>query len=200
MGKRKNDSLKRRAGTRDYRSVCWVSAEGRTEKDYFSMSAFRRSEMSVRYPQDIHPGRRNPAQVLKRFQKAIRSEDFRKNDEAWILVDVDEWPDPEIKQLLQWAQGDERRHVAISNPKFELFLLLHFEDGKGCTTPQAVDTHLKRAWPQYDKRIAANQFDANVIAQAVSRAETKRQGCREAVPLPGMTDAHLLAKRLLAGK
>ena len=36
MARRKKDSLARRTGTRKYRPVCWVSAEGQTERDYFT--------------------------------------------------------------------------------------------------------------------------------------------------------------------
>lgn len=57
----------------------------------------------------------------------MRTEDFRKGDEAWIVVDVDTWGDVEFAELLSWAASDPRHHLAISNPKFELFLVMHFE-------------------------------------------------------------------------
>lgn len=88
MAKRRNDTLKRRVGSREYRDVCWVSPEGRTEADYLVMDAFKDSSVTVRFPENIHPSRRDPKQVLKRFQKAMRDHDFRKGDEAWILVDI----------------------------------------------------------------------------------------------------------------
>ena len=64
MARRKKDTLSRRTGTRKYRPVCWISAEGQTERDYLRMAAFKDAPVSVRFPKDIHPGRRNPAQVL----------------------------------------------------------------------------------------------------------------------------------------
>lgn len=85
----KKETLKRKTGGREYRGVCWVSAEGQTEKNYLRMDAFKGAPMAVKFPKDVHPDRRNPAAVLKRFQKAMRTEDFRKGDEAWIVVDVD---------------------------------------------------------------------------------------------------------------
>ena len=87
------------------------------------MDAIRRnSRFSVKHPQDIHPDRRNPRAVLKRFQKALRNEDIRAIDEAWIVVDVDEWDSDELRSLFTWASQDNRCHVAISNPKFELYV------------------------------------------------------------------------------
>lgn len=197
MAKRKNDTLKRPSDKRSYRDVCWVSAEGQTEKDYFSMNAFKGASMAIKFPKNIHPDRRSPSQVLKRFKKVMRTESFRAGDEAWIVVDVDTWGSSEFAELLSWAGEDLRHHLAISNPKFELFLVLHFERGNGCTTPQKVDDALKRYLPRYAKRISATQFTLNDVGAAVENAKTKRAGCKGIVPAPGMTDVHLLVERLI---
>ena len=197
MARRKKDTLSRRTGTRKCRPVCWVSAEGQTEKDYLRMAAFRDAPASVRFPKDIHPNRRNPSQVLKRFEKAMREEDFRKDDEAWVVVDVDEWDESEFTELLAWAGSDSRHHLAISNPKFELFLAMHFEKANGCTTASAVDAALKRHLPHYDKRLGPTAFSKDEVRAAVENAKAKRAGCKSAFPDPGMTDAHLLADRML---
>ena len=197
MGRRNKDTLSRQTGTRKYRPVCWVSAEGQTEKDYLRMSVFRGAPVSVRFPKDIHPGRRNPSQVLKRFEKAMREEDFRRGDEAWVVVDVDEWDESEFAELLAWVESDPRHHLAISNPKFELFLVMHFEKANGCTTVPKVDAALKRHLPRYAKRISSTQFTEADVKAAIENAESKRAACKGAVPAPGMTDAHLLASRMI---
>ena len=197
MARKRQDTLSRRTGTRKYRPVCWVSAEGQTERDYLRMAAFKDAPVSVRFPKDIHPGRRNPAQVLKRFVKAMREEDFRKGDEAWVVVDVDEWDESEFAELLAWADSDSRHHLAISNPKFELFLVMHFERGNGCTTAPKVDAVLKRHLPRYNKRLGPTSFSREEVITAVENARAKREGCKSALPDPGMTDAHLLASRLI---
>ena len=197
MGRRKKDSLTRRTGTRKYRPICWVSAEGLTEKDYFSMDVFREARATVRFPKNVHPDRRNPAAVLKRFQKALRTEDFRTEDEAWIVVDVDEWDRREFEKLTAWAQADARHHIAISNPKFELFLVMHFEKGNGCTTAPKIDAALKRHMPDYDKRLRRGQFTASQVRAAAANARSKRASCESEIPDPGMTDAFLLVESLI---
>jgi hypothetical protein len=161
------------------------------------MAVFKGTDMSVRFPKDIHPDRRNPKQVLKRFQKAMRTEDFRKGDEAWIVVDVDDWNDAEFAELLAWAKSDPRHHLAISNPKFELFLVMHYERGNGCTTPQKVDAALKKNWPRYAKRISATHFTREQVETAIENARIKRAGCQDPVPAPGMTDVYLLVGKLI---
>ena len=45
MAKRKGNPLKRKTGSREYRAICWVSAEGQTEKDYLQMDIFRTSDI-----------------------------------------------------------------------------------------------------------------------------------------------------------
>lgn len=197
MARKPAPGFVRRVGVRPYRPVCWISAEGQTERDYFSMNVFKEARAVVKFPRNIHPDRRNPAQVLKRFQKALKENDFRSGDEAWIIVDVDEWDDAELRALIEWQEADARHHVAVSNPKFELFLLMHFDRGNGCTTSAKVDSALKRYLPRYDKRLKAAQFGKREVCLAIENARMKRASCSTALPAPGMTDAHLLAARLL---
>lgn len=197
MARRKGGLAPRKTGVREYRSVCWVSAEGATERDYLGMAVFKGSPVSVRFPKNTHPNRHNPAAVLKRFEKALRESDFRTGDEAWLVVDVDDWSEDEFRELLAWEAADSRHHLAVSNPKFELFLVMHFEKANGCTTPEKVDAALKKHWSRYAKRVTPTQFSAKQVRSAIENAKAKRSGCRAALPAPGMTDAHLLIEKVL---
>lgn len=51
----RKDTLKRKTGGREYRSVCWVSAEGQTEKDYLRMDAFKGAPMGLSFPRTSTP-------------------------------------------------------------------------------------------------------------------------------------------------
>ncbi len=199
MPKKQRKNLRRKPATREYRRVCWISAEGKTERDYFSMEAFRRSSFAIRFPKDIHPNRRNPTAVLKRFQKTLREEDFRKDDMAWLVVDVDSYDMSELMRLVDWERENPRHHIAISNPKFELFLVLHFGNAAGCTTPTTVDAELRKHMVQYKKRIDSRQFSLAEILEACERSEVRRRGCTGPIPAVGTTDVHLLVRCLLDG-
>ena len=100
MARRKSGLAPRRTNVRDYRCVCWVSAEGATERDYLGMAVFKDAQVSVKFPKNTHPNRHNPAAVLKRFEKVLRENDFRAGDEAWLVVDVDDWDEDEFGELL----------------------------------------------------------------------------------------------------
>lgn len=197
MAKRKNNPLDRKEPRRPYRKVCWVSAEGSSERDYLSMNAFKGlPDATVKFPVNIHPNRRNPSQVLARFRKSM-AKGFRPGDEAWLVVDVDTWDKGEFDEIFAWAESNPSFHLAISNPKFELFLVMHFERANGCTTASVVDERLKHHMPSYKKRIRPTQFNATAITKAVENARLKRAGCKDRFPQPGTTDAHLLVARLL---
>lgn len=198
MARRKGSTLSRRKPTRKQNDVCWVSAEGTgTEYDYFSMDVFKEAPVSIKSPRNIHPKKREPSQVLKRLKEQLAKEDFRKGDEAWVVVDVDTWSESELDELYRWEASDPRHHVAVSNPKFELFLLMHYDDAKGCTTPSKVDDKLKGYFPRYNKRLSPRQFNEGQVRMAIQRSRAKRGSSEGRLPAPGSTDAHLLAEKLL---
>lgn len=198
MARRKVNTLSRKKPSKRQKDVCWISSEGTgTEYDYYSMDVFKEVPVSIKHPRNVHPKKREPIQVLKRLKEQLAKEDFRKGDEAWVVVDVDTWKESELDELYKWEASDSRYHVAVSNPKFELFLLMHYDDAKGCTTPSKVDAKLKGCFPLYDKRLSPRQFNEGQVRMAIQRSRTKRISSKGKLPAPGSTDAHLLAERLL---
>jgi len=81
----------------------------------------------------------------------LESEGLKSSDEAWLVVDKDQWTDEQLTQLHQWSLQQENYGFALSNPKFEYWLLLHFEDGTGVTSSRDCTDRLKRWIPDYDK-------------------------------------------------
>lgn len=197
MTRRKGLQLKRKTNVRPYRSVYWISTEGETERDYFSMRVFKGLNVAISFPPNTNRANRTPTAVLKRIKSSLRSNDFRAGDQAWAVVDVDNWDDSALKALADWADSNKGYHLAVSNPKFELYLLMHFEKASGCTTPQAVDARLRRHMPNYRKRISPSQFDKNEVQTAVENARTKRSSCHDVLPDRGMTDVYKLVESLL---
>ena len=113
-----------------------------------------------------------PTAVLKRLQKEIGSKGLRTGDEAWVVVDVDD-NEGELGDLLEWCDSHPGYHLAVSNPKFELFLVMHFERANGCTTAAKVDAALKRYMLGYDKRLTPTQFSLAEVKCAVENARAK---------------------------
>jgi len=127
-------SLRRRVATRKPRKTFLVFCEGeRTEPEY--LNALKR-QPSVREVAAVDlrvmPGHGKAApRNLVAIAAGARSraiEEDAEIDEVWCVFDV-EWP--RNHPGLQQAIGEANRNnvqVAVSNPCFELWLILHFQD------------------------------------------------------------------------
>jgi hypothetical protein len=101
-------------------------------------------------------------------------------DHVWCVFDVDEHPHiPDAKQQAR----DNGIELAISNPCFELWLLLHFQDQRSCIDRSALHHECVKHLPEYEKRIPFAKVHPN-YQEAVRRAHALRawqesRGCAE---------------------
>lgn len=194
--KRRNP-LKRKQATRRIKDVCYVICEGCTEEDYLNMNAIRDNLNCALKLVRRHPGQSDPASLVRIMSKRLKEVDFRKHDSAWIAMDIDEWTDEQIGKAITWDRSDERFHLAISNPKFELFLAMHYGPAKGCLTSSSIDARLKTEWPDYSKRIPANKFSLPEIRNAVNHASQRERIDQSGIPHEGSTSFHLMLNKIL---
>ena len=131
---RKDRSLRRRVAFRTPKRTFLVFCEGtRTEPDY--IKALRqepavRDSASVDIRIDLSASGAVPLTLVNAAAEA-RTRTSREQgevDEVWCLFDV-EWPrnHPDLPEAKARADRSDVR-LAISNPCFELWLALHFED------------------------------------------------------------------------
>lgn len=102
-------------------------------------------------------------------KEAKRQRDaFLRYDQVWCVFDVDEHPYiPEAKALA-------RQHginMAISNPCFELWLLLHHREQPGAQHRHKLQAMMKEYVAGYDKHIDFAQSFEPHINQALDRAQ-----------------------------
>lgn len=112
----------------------------------------------------IVPRPKAPAQVVA---YAIGYAKGREFDEVWCVFDVDSF---DLTDAARTARAAGVR-LAVSNPCFELWLLLHHEDCRAHLTgyPQ-VAQRLRRHLPEYDKgRLSFDDF-AKGVTDAVDRS------------------------------
>lgn len=172
-----------------------MATEGsKTEPQYLNMLNSRTATVHV---QVLKPGASAPASVLQRMQRHLEAEGIQAGDEAWLVVDKDQWPDTEIDALHQWATSAVGRGLAVSNPQFEYWLLLHFEDGAGALTSAAITQRLRRHLPNYDKSVTASDFSPVSISEAVDRARRRdTPACPTWPKQPGQTTVYRLVDRI----
>jgi len=165
-------SFRRPLGERRYRKIFFVASEGvKTEQQYFALFNNQQSVIRVTCLKGKHDS--SPPQVLKRMESYIKKDGLKKTDEAWLVVDKDNWSEEQLTQLYQWSQEAENYGLALSNPKFEYWLLLHFEDGSGITSSHDCSARLKGHLPGYDKGIDPRKFTTEMIDDALNRARQR---------------------------
>jgi len=193
---KKRRTFKRPLGERRYRKLFIIAVEGtKTEPQYFAIFNDRNSVIHLTCVKGNHHS--SPPQVLKRIKDYLTQESLRPSDEAWLVVDKDHWADDQLTLLHKWSEGSERYGLAVSNPKFEYWLLLHFEDGKGIGTSHACSERLKRYLPNYAKGINSRDFTSSRISDAVHRAAARdNPPCRDWPRSTGTTVYRLVEKLL----
>ncbi len=194
---KKPRTFQRPLGKRRYKKLFIVSVEGsKTEPQYFAI--FNQPQAIVLVKCLKRPSTESsPIQVLKKMESYLRKESLRKTDEAWIVVDKDDWTEDQLCGLLQWAKKSENYGFALSNPNFEYWLLLHFEEGKGITNSQECLARLKRHLPNYKKDIDGKKITLELIAKAISRAKQRDANRSNDLPQIWSTTVYKLVEKII---
>ncbi len=173
-----------------------ISCEGSvTEPEYF---AFFREHASIQCLRA--KGKSAPGAVLERMKKAFDRTSFRRGDEAWLVVDNDNWTDGHLQALHQWAAehgGDVKRGLAVSNPRFELWLLLHFEDVAHPCPGHECSRRLARHLADYNKHLSYTSFPCELVHVAIARAKKLDQPESSDWPRKTATTVYRLVDDLL---
>ncbi|HEV2523771.1 MAG TPA: RloB family protein, partial [Gammaproteobacteria bacterium] len=124
---------------------------------------------------------------------------LKETDEAWLVVDMDQWSIEQIGQLFAWSQLKENYGLALSNPMFEFWLLLHFEDGNKVTSANECSERLKRHLPEYKKGIDIRKFTVEAIHNAIRRAKQRdNPPCTDWPKTMGVTTVYRLVEKLVS--
>ena len=184
-------------GCRPYKKLFVVAVEGdKTEPNYFA--ALKRISDNIADVKIIRSKKASaPNQVLHNLQKHLKENKnrFRDADETWVVVDADAWPQEQFQALYQWESDADHRGVAVSNPKFELWLLLHFEDGHQISRLNCEE-RLRKHLPNYRKNLSV-VFDKEQLSRAIERAKSKDKPPCAGCPREGVTTVYRLIERIL---
>jgi hypothetical protein len=189
----KRDTLGRRRPFRPPRPRFLIVCEGtKTEPAYFrETKILDRSLIELELSAEGVPKTLVERAVRMKREAAVRARSQKDEnlnyDHVWCVFDVDEHPFvPEAKQQAR-ANGIE---VAVSNPCFELWALLHFSDQRAHIERGKLHHECKRYMPGYEKQLPSSQlhllYDFAVQrAKDLDKWQTTR-GCEEANPSTGV--------------
>ncbi len=198
------NSLKRRKPSVNPRPRILVVCEGeKTEPIYFHDLA-QEEEVRLIHVEIIRRGGvpKTLVQCAVDLKHEAEREARRQRDanldfeEVWCVFDVDEHP--KLDEALDQARANAI-HVALSNPCFELWLVLHFADQRAYIERQKLQSVCRTHLPGYEKVASYSQLRPR-YSEAVRRAHDlakwqEEQGRKHANP---STRVHELTERLRA--
>lgn len=127
MPNREFTSRTRKTGLRDARLII-IAAEGtRTENRYFTELAasddFRNPKVHIEVLERENDAS-SPHHIIRELDKFRTTYRLKYDDELWLAIDFDHWGIPTISSIAtQCIQKGYK--LALSNPCFEIWLLLH---------------------------------------------------------------------------
>lgn len=165
--------IARSFGRRDARLILVATEGARTEPLYFDVLKLNgiidKSRVVLEVISSKSDNKSAPEHVLERLKKSAETLPLKDMDERWLVIDVDRWGDGKLSKIAKAAIQDGVS-LAISNPSFEVWLLLHASPT--CPDKQRdIEAELRQAFGSWSKtRIDATQFTEETVREAISRA------------------------------
>jgi hypothetical protein len=184
--------------------LCVIVTEGeKTEPQYFDglqrLDIIPRSRVKVEViPPDPEKHDSSPNHVCSRADAFMTSYELSPGiDQLWLVLDVDRWGGNHLAATVHHAECRQYR-LAISNPGFETWLLLHHTDDlTGIATSAHCEQRLRNTLGSYNKSsLDLTRFPPDTIRTAMTRARQVTPDLRGWPQKPG-TQVYALLETLL---
>lgn len=174
---RRSAQRQRGKRTRPVKRMVLIGTEGRnkTEESYFKNF----NQIQNRFIVKFSSGNSTDAMgIVEDIRKSRDNEkNFRHDDLAFAVFDADLWrtQGSQIQQALHCAKR-QNIEVILSNPCFEVWFVLHFEDGKSpYNSSNGVIDRLKQHVPDYQKNKDIFGLLRERMNEAIYHAEQLRE-------------------------
>lgn len=147
-------------------------------------------------------GKSAPEHVLKRMIMRLNKTALRPGDEAWLVIDKDRWSPEQIIPLAEWANEASphiKRRLLVSNPCFELWVLLHAQSVIPPISAREIAGCLGGLLPGYDKKVPKAFVTLDRVWDAIARAKAMHPPSAPAWPEKTGTTLHEAIEELLRG-
>ena len=197
MAARRRQYLRKR-GHKRFRSLFVLAVEGaKTEPEYFDILNKWASEVQIICL--ACNGKTTPRHIENLFVKFERGFRSTVPYDKWIVIDKDRNSNRELRALRSCLGSKFTDNVVVSNPKFEFWLLLHFEHGSGLRSPKDCDRRLRKYLSHYSKGVSASDISPECVAVAIERAATRDRLCLGEWPQLFGTTVYKLVSRIMNG-
>ena len=208
---------KRREAFRDARLIV-IASEGKdTERIYFKALAKEYTNLRVHVHilerSENEQNNSSPEHVLKQLNDYKSKYDLEADDELWLVVDKDRWTEAMLSHVATECSQEVAMHMALRNPCFELWLLLHMEDAASLSPEEQeqwmknrrksknADPYLKVRLRQKMGSYHESSYDALTliahIEDAIERARALDKNPTDRWPQTLGTRVYLLAKSVM---
>jgi hypothetical protein len=168
----KNGRYSRKYPELRYKKRFIISTEGReTEPVYFAMLQKEYQSIILKILRG-KKGESEPVKILKKAQRFAGKNYLTESDEVWLVIDRNTWKKEQLDETFRGCESN-KFSLAVSNPCFEYWLLLHFETPPSCDVDSAdkCRQRLRRHLPEFEKsKLPADILILN-ITEAIKRAE-----------------------------
>ncbi len=220
MRSRNSLMRERREAFRDARLIV-IASEGKdTERIYFTALAKEYSNPRVHVHilerSENEQNNSSPEHVLKQLNDYKSQYELEADDELWLVVDKNQWEDKMLSRVATECALEVSMHMALSNPCFELWLLLHLEDAASLTPEEHTlwmenrrksknaDPYLKARLRQKMGTYHESSYDALTliahIEDAIERARALDKTPTDRWPQTLGTRVYLLAESVMNRK
>ena len=156
---------KRKSQIRDPFKRVIIAMEGnRTEPAYFEeiKRRYKASTLNIvlltRSPADT---RSAPMHVIEQLSRYKQQNKVKQTDELWLVIDKDRWPEQQLSEVAAKCSTN-RYELGLSNPCFEIWLVLHYEDLSALSETEKVSLcsskHTKARWAETKNREKIETF------------------------------------------
>lgn len=130
------------SGVRDAKLIIIATEGSKTEPRYFremaSQKYYPNSRVKVWILEKEDDTASSPKHVLRELDRYKDEFYVEEDDELWLVIDLDNWGDGKIAQVASLCQQKNYK-LAVSNPCFELWLLLHIRTLEEYTPQELED-------------------------------------------------------------
>lgn len=171
--------LNRRPPSRNIAQKILIACEGsKTEPIYFESIRNDLRLSTVKIIILRHQGKTDPRGIIERLieerQQMKDNQQWTKQDVAWAVFDGDEHIE---KSPANWQSAiarakSQKIHLAITNPCFELWYLIHFQDNFAQISRERLINLLEKHIPNYEKSMCLYPKPLKSLTQqAMERSE-----------------------------
>ena len=216
MGRERRE-FKRPSFNRDVNRLFVIATEGQnTEKKYFeglkSHKYFQHTKIYLEVLEKLNSNS-SPTSVINMLNSFKKEFLLRDGDELWMVIDRDKqsWDITEISEVATLVY-QKRYNLALSNPAFEVWLLLHVKDVSEYSEEELNELYVNRKISRHRTRLdfelaeicgSYNKYSPNLdhylptVETAILRAESLIIDPNERWPNHFGTHVHKLVAKLI---